>query len=377
MKKKYKILIIVMLVIVAACAAWFGFIAPKTESENVADMEETEKVQPVGPQFNTDSAYAYVKKQCDFGPRDMNSTGHEQCKDWIIGKFKQFGCKVTTQQAQLTGYDGTRLNSTNIIASINPKATTRILICAHWDSRPWADNDPDSANWHKPILAANDAASGVAVMLELARVINNAKKTGKNVLPANLGVDFVCFDAEDWGTPQWASQQDDGDNWALGAQYFASNLPKGYEARYGILLDMVGGQGAQFYREQMSVQYAGAIVKGMARRKASRLWQLLPQQRRRGRNRRPYTREPEGQHTYHRHYTLLSRLCPKQLRTHMAYAQRRYGPHRPQHAEGRWANHGTGYLHRIGQITCTVGHFTSKEYKVIQIKKLRTDNCCT
>lgn len=261
MKKKYKILIIVMLVIVAACAAWFGFIAPKTESENVADMEETEKVQPVGPQFNTDSAYAYVKKQCDFGPRDMNSTGHEQCKDWIIGKFKQFGCKVTTQQAQLTGYDGTRLNSTNIIASINPKATTRILICAHWDSRPWADNDPDSANWHKPILAANDAASGVAVMLELARVINNAKKTGKNVLPANLGVDFVCFDAEDWGTPQWASQQDDGDSWALGAQYFASNLPKGYEARYGILLDMVGGQGAQFYREQMSVQYAGAIVK--------------------------------------------------------------------------------------------------------------------
>ena len=143
------------------------------------------------------------------------------------------------------------------MASYNPAATTRILLCAHWDSRPWADNDPDSANWKKPILGANDAASGVAVMLELARLLY----TDTERLPDNLGVDFVCFDAEDWGTPQWSSVADDENSWALGAQYWSSHLPANYEARYGILLDMVGGVGAKFYREQFSMQYAPEIVK--------------------------------------------------------------------------------------------------------------------
>ena len=145
------------------------------------------------------------------------------------------------------------------MASINPEATTRILLCAHWDSRPWADNDPDQSNWKKPIIAANDAASGVAVMLELARIINNGK--AEKALRPQLGVDFVCFDAEDWGTPQWADVPDDADSWALGAQYWSKNLPQGYEARYGILLDMVGGVGAQFFQEGISLQYAPEIVK--------------------------------------------------------------------------------------------------------------------
>lgn len=127
------------------------------------------------------------------------------------------------------------------------------MFCAHWDCRPWADNDPDSTNWHKPIVAANDAASGVGVMIELARIL---KGSG-----LELGVDFICFDAEDYGTPQWFEGEDPGDTWALGAQYFANNLPEGYAPRYGILLDMVGGVGAKFYREGMSMQYAPAIVK--------------------------------------------------------------------------------------------------------------------
>ena len=183
----------------------------------------------------------------------MNSTAHDKCEKWIIQKFEQYGCKVTTQKATLNGYDGTPLRSTNIMASYNPEATTRIMFCAHWDCRPWADNDPDSTNWHKPIIAANDAASGVGVMIELARIL---KGSG-----LELGVDFVCFDAEDYGTPQWFEGEDPGDTWALGAQYFANNLPEGYAPRYGILLDMVGGVGAKFYREGMSMQYAPAIVK--------------------------------------------------------------------------------------------------------------------
>ena len=227
--------------------------------QNIEETEEVAKVNPVGPSFNADSAYAFTKAQCNFGPRDMNSRGHDLCGEWIVSKFKEYGCKVTTQTATLAGYDGTKLRSRNIMASINPEATTRILLCAHWDSRPWADNDPDSANWRKPILAANDAASGVAVMLELARIIGKSKD--EKAFNKQLGIDFVCFDAEDWGTPQWADVADNADSWALGAQYWSKNLPQGYEARYGILLDMVGGVGAKFYREGMSMQYAPEIVK--------------------------------------------------------------------------------------------------------------------
>ncbi len=248
--KKSKIMIALLIVALIAGAA-FNFL-PSNKAE-VSETEEIEKVQPVGPDFNADSAYIYLQEQCDFGPRTMNSTAHDKCEKWIIQKFEQYGCKVTTQKATLNGYDGTPLRSTNIMASYNPKATTRIMFCAHWDCRPWADNDPDSTNWRKPIVAANDAASGVGVMIELARIL---KGSG-----LELGVDFICFDAEDYGTPQWFEGEDPGDTWALGAQYFASNLPEGYAPRYGILLDMVGGVGAKFYREGMSMQYAPAIVK--------------------------------------------------------------------------------------------------------------------
>lgn len=256
MKRKTIIMVTAAVVALAAGLGWYGYSNSNKNVNDLTETEEEEKVSPVGPDFNADSAYAFTQAQCDFGPRDMNSKGHEECGAWIVAKFKGYGCKVTTQKADLKGYDGTTLKSTNIMAQYNPGATTRILLCAHWDSRPWADNDPDSTNWHKPILAANDAASGVAVMLEIARLLQ------KNALPSGFGVDFVCFDAEDWGTPQWEANQDaSGDSWALGAQHFAANLPQGYEARYGILLDMVGGMNAKFYKEGISNQYAPEIVK--------------------------------------------------------------------------------------------------------------------
>lgn len=219
------------------------------------DMKESmDKIDPVGPAFSADSAYAFTQAQCDFGPRAMNTEGHDRCGSWIVNKFRQYGCVVTSLRADLKGYDGTVLKSQNIWARIHPERTERILLCAHWDSRPWADNDPDSANWHKPILAANDAASGVAVMLEIARLLQRDTTL-------RVGVDFVCFDAEDWGTPQWAESEGGDNSWALGAQYFAANLPYGFHVRYGILLDMVGGEGARFYKEGMSMQFAPEIVK--------------------------------------------------------------------------------------------------------------------
>ena len=209
-------------------------------------------MQPIGPVFCADSAYLYCEQQCNFGPRTMNSEAHEACGKWIAEKFASFGLAVSTQKADLKGYDGTILKSTNIIARFKPEVANRILLCAHWDSRPWADNDPDEANHKKPVMAANDGASGVAVMLEVARLLPDS---------LGIGVDFICFDAEDWGIPQWSDAADDGNSWALGAQYWAAHPHKqGYKANFGILLDMVGGQGAMFYQEGMSVQYARSIV---------------------------------------------------------------------------------------------------------------------
>ena len=210
--------------------------------------------QPVGPAFSADSAYQFCQRQCDFGPRTMNSEAHDLCGQWIAAQFARYGLTVTEQKATLRGYDGTPLKSTNIIASYKPGLNDRILVCAHWDSRPWADNDPDEANHRKPVMAANDGASGVAVMLELARLLS--------IDSLQLGIDFVCFDAEDWGIPQWSDAPDSGDSWALGAQHWAANIDRktAKTYRFGILLDMVGGQGAQFYQEGMSVQYARSVV---------------------------------------------------------------------------------------------------------------------
>ena len=116
----------------------------------------------VSIRFNADSAYSFCAAQCDFGPRIMNSDAHELCAQWIEQKFTQYGYQVSLQKADLKGYDGTVLKSTNIIAT-SPRSKQEvqeetILICAHWDSRPWADNDLDSTNWHKPVMAANDGA---------------------------------------------------------------------------------------------------------------------------------------------------------------------------------------------------------------------------
>jgi len=223
--------------------------------------KQVEQQPVVSIQFNADSAYQFCAAQCNFGSRTMNSEAHEQCGAWIQQKFQQYGYQVELQKADLKGYDGTVLKSTNIIAkapSLKERAGGEaILICAHWDSRPWADNDPNPDNWRKPVMAANDGASGVAVMLELARLIQQHDSL-------NVAVDFICFDAEDWGIPQWDETGDGTDSWALGAQYWAKSQQKKsndqHPYQYAILLDMVGGQGAKFYQEGYSMQKAGQIV---------------------------------------------------------------------------------------------------------------------
>lgn len=205
--------------------------------------------------FNADSAYQYVVDQCNFGARVPNSAAHTACGDYIVRKFKSFGLTVTEQKADLKGWDGKTLKSRNIIAAFRPDAAERVVICAHWDSRPWADADPDSSRHREPVMAANDGASGVAVMLELARKLTELNPT--------VGVDFICFDAEDYGAPYWAEDQtpQDGTDWCLGSQYWSRNPHvEGYKARYGVLLDMVGGTDARYCYEGVSMRYARDIM---------------------------------------------------------------------------------------------------------------------
>lgn len=206
--------------------------------------------------FNGDSAFAFTAAQCDLGPRVPNSAAIEKCGDYIAAKFEGYGMEVTNQRTTVKGWDGTSLRCRNIIAAYRPEATERVIICTHYDSRPWADNDPDESKHHEPVMAANDGASGVGVMLEMARVIGQ--------LNPKVGVDFICFDSEDYGTPDWApaeAQAVSSDTWCLGSQYWAANPHKeGYTARYGVLLDMVGGRGSKFCFEGFSKQYAQSIV---------------------------------------------------------------------------------------------------------------------
>ena len=148
------------------------------------------------PTFDADSAMTFVAMQCAFGPRTPNSRSHERCADWIAAQFTRLGAVVEEQRTTLKGFDGTDYACRNIIAHVNPELTDRVVIGAHYDSRLWADNDPNPVNHYTSVMAANDGASGVAVMMEMARVIAS--------LPLTVGVDFVCFDLEDQGRPQWA-----------------------------------------------------------------------------------------------------------------------------------------------------------------------------
>ena len=204
------------------------------------------------PEFNADSAYTYVEKQVAFGPRVPNSEAHKACANYLADELKRFGAKTFVQEANLTAYDGTRLSSYNIIGSYNPDMDNRVLLFAHWDSRPYSDHDPDPANHRKPLDGADDGASGVGALLEIARQLQ-MKDPG-------IGVDIIFFDAEDYGTPEFVDDYKP-DTWCLGTQFWTRNthVPN-YRAKYGILLDMVGGRGATFFKEYQSVRAAAPIV---------------------------------------------------------------------------------------------------------------------
>lgn len=207
------------------------------------------------PEFNADSAYAFVQQQVAFGPRVPGTQGHQDTKDWIISQLEKWNWEVQTQDFQTKTYDGLNWDLSNIIASYNPQASKRILLAAHWDTRRIADKDTERID--EPIDGANDGGSGVGVMMEIARVIGS-----QNIKP-DVGIDIILFDGEDDGEPENARVRDNSRIWwCLGSQHWSKNkhIPN-YTAYYGILVDLVGAKGARFYREGYSRNFASGIVK--------------------------------------------------------------------------------------------------------------------
>lgn len=233
------------------------FFACEGSKKSIDKSFHPTKTTATVPAFNRDSAYHFIEKQVSFGPRVPNTAGHKMCGDYLIHTMRSYNAQVTIQEFVEQAYDGTRLNLRNIIASYNPQARKRILLAAHWDTRPFADKDTEDR--YEPIDGANDGASGVGVLLEVARILSLNEKP-------KIGIDIIFFDGEDYG------EHEDVDNpplkdglvkiwWCLGSQYWARNphVPR-YSAYFGILLDMVGGKDATFYKEGGSMQFAPKIV---------------------------------------------------------------------------------------------------------------------
>jgi len=195
--------------------------------------------------FNAERAFAYLEKQVSFGPRDPGSKGHQECLKFLEKELKKYAEKVELQSFD---YHDTKHKKkfvlTNVIASFNKDNKKRIFLAAHWDTRPRADYE-SKENRNKPILGANDGASGVAVLLEIARQLKEN--------PAEIGVDLILFDGEDYGE---AGHLED---YFLGSRYFAKHT-KNYKPKYGILLDMIGDANLNLPREGYSQRYLPHIV---------------------------------------------------------------------------------------------------------------------
>ncbi|MEX0994341.1 MAG: M28 family peptidase, partial [Balneolaceae bacterium] len=201
------------------------------------------------PFFSSDSAFQFVEEQVNFGPRNPNSRGHQLTKEYLENTLSRYAGSrnVYVQAFRKQGYEE-ELELFNIITAFNPGSNDRILLCAHWDTRPRAEEDPGQPR--APIRGADDGGSGVGVLLELARLFSEH--------PPPVGVDIILFDGEDYG------EREDLQNYFLGSRYWADNPPvPRYQPRFGILLDMVGGENAVFPKERYSLRFAPSLVEAL------------------------------------------------------------------------------------------------------------------
>lgn len=244
-----------MAVILAVLA--INFNACKEDAPPPPKPKITKPKVPQVPVFNKDSAYQFIQSQVDFGPRVLGSEGHKQCRDWLGQQLKNYGAEVVMQDFDAKVYTGKTFPATNIIGRFNPSSPNRIMLAAHWDTRHVADSKLTKERKEEPILGADDGGSGVGVLLEIARHLQTN--------PLDIGIDIVFFDAEDYGqrsdipptTQEEANRRTN--TWALGAQYWAKNVPT-TRPKFGILLDMVGAHNARFAKEAYSMQAASSLV---------------------------------------------------------------------------------------------------------------------
>jgi len=220
-----------------------GLASCRQDTAVVEDSKPTKAAVKV-PAVNGDTLYSFVEKQLSFGHRIPGTAEHKACRDWIIDKLESYGAQTQVQEFKASFYDVVDADAYNIIATFNPDKKHRVLLAAHWDSRMVAEKDPELAKRDEAIMGADDSGSGVAGLLEIARVISQN--------PIDLGIDLIFFDAEDNGTPNKNNK-----TWCLGSQYWAKNMhDPDYKAKFGILLDMIGAKGATFGKEGISQRYA-------------------------------------------------------------------------------------------------------------------------
>lgn len=239
--------------LILAAAIAVGTLAACGNDETPETPAATEStVEYAVPKFERDSAYAFIEKQVNFGPRVTNSPGHASTKTWLVEKLKSYGATIIEQDFKAETFDGKVLNGTNIIARYNPQSSKKLLLAAHWDTRPLADSPLSTERRDEPILGADDGGSGVAVLLEVARQLQQN--------PINMGIDIILFDAEDYGEPRDFEMKAEGKTfYCLGSQHWSKNPhEKGY--KYGILLDMVGAKNASFPKEATSMRLAPQVV---------------------------------------------------------------------------------------------------------------------
>jgi Zn-dependent M28 family amino/carboxypeptidase len=231
------------------------------------------------PAFSADSAYAYIERQMAFGPRVPNSAAHTQCAVWLIEQLRAFGAEVELQKGFMPDYRGNNQQIYNIIGhfkpsnkaeGLNARSAQTILLGAHYDCRPWCDEEPDYADRFYNVPGANDGASGVGVLLEVARQLGLRMDTTRNPSPVTRNplstpVDIIFFDVEDMGSPRFYTGPEREDTWCLGSQLWATNYANkansqqpiaNVQYQFGIVLDMVGAPDAAFPREMYSTNYA-------------------------------------------------------------------------------------------------------------------------
>jgi glutaminyl-peptide cyclotransferase len=198
--------------------------------------------------FEGKRAFEWLTRQYQMGPRVPGTAAHDSCFAFLVATLQGFTPHVETDTFY---YDSPVLKNEvkllNVVARFRPEISQRVVLGAHWDTRPWSDRDPVPARRSLPVPGANDGASGVAVLLELARHLGHRN-------PPSVGVDIVLFDGEDLGTPE------DPNGWFRGSHRYVEQISDEKHPLFAIVVDMVGKKDLALHWEGHSRAQASNVV---------------------------------------------------------------------------------------------------------------------